>query len=464
MISSLVPNDRHPQPLTKKLVLVAAALSASLCSVGWVTAADAQIVLPSTTERETPEQDLRERLEQLQEGAEAMPELPVSESGATGDTGGTVRFPSLGSAVFDAQLAGYQSYVESVGTPDILIVGSSRALQGIDPTELSYRLSVQGYDDLKVYNFSVNGATAQVVNFVVSELLPGELPRVIVWGDGSRAFNEGRRDRTWESLAASPGYQAVLHGEKPAIAIDSSDQVAEMASEVAIAPASEPESASELELALEAEPLAADRLDDSVIVRSGVTLKLVEIAELETSADEIDRLGFSAVGDRFNPAIYYREFAKVQGRYDGAYSPFVLGGRQSEALDQLAAFVDQQSSRLIFVNLPLSASYLDAHRLYYENQFQDFLVVQGDRAGFEVADLLTQWQTQPELFADPSHINQYGAAAIAQQLARDPILLLALEPAESEPTEINPVELNLVEPVPSSPSVIPTAPLPSESP
>ncbi len=446
MISPLAPNDMRSKRLTRNLVL--ATLSASLCGVGLETAAVAQGVVPSvlpSTEREIEQevtgQDLRERLERLREGAEAMPELPVSERGTTGSA---VRFPSLGSAVFDAQLAGYQDYVDAVGAPDILIVGSSRALQGIDPTELRYRLSVQGYDDLKVYNFSVNGATAQVVNFVVGELLPGDLPRLIVWGDGSRAFNDGRRDRTWESLVASPGYQAVRRGEKPAVAIDNSQQRSERA------------------IALESEP------DNPVILRSGVTLTLVEIAETETNADEIDRLGFSAVGDRFDPAIYYREFAKVQGRYDGAYSPFVLAGRQAEALEQLATFVNQQGSQLIFVNLPLSASYLDAHRLYYENQFQDFLATQGDRAGFEVIDLLTQWQGQPELFADPSHINQYGAAAIAQQLARTATVLSSLQSAAPEPIEPDLIELNLVEPNSVGPAlfvplVIPAAPLPSES-
>ena len=393
MIPLLAPNSRHSERLTKNLVL--AALGASLCNASLAAAADAQIVLPA--EQEAADQNRRERLERLQEGTQAPLELPLSDSAAN-----VIRFPSLGSLVFDAQLAGYQAYVEAVGTPDILIVGSSRALQGIDPTELRYRLSGQGYDDLKVYNFSVNGATAQVVNFVVSELLPGDLPKVIVWGDGSRAFNDGRRDRTWESLAASPGYQAILRGEKPIVVLDDS------------------------------------ALTSSVIVRSGVTLTLVEIAAPKTSVEEIDRLGFSAVGDRFDPAVYYREFAKVRGRYDGAYSPFVLEGRQADALDQLAAFVNQQGSRLIFVNLPLSGSYLDADRLYYENRFQNFLVAQSDRAGFEVIDLLTQWQEQPELFADPSHINQYGAAAIAQQLARDPVFLSTLEPAEFEPVELEP--------------------------
>jgi hypothetical protein len=356
----------------KKIVLTV--LSLTLYGLCPVPTAGAQ-TLP-TTNQPSPTPTPRERLQRLQEGAQATPEPLIPDASID-----TLRFPTLGSPIFDAQLSRYLSYIEAVGTPDILIVGSSRSLQGIDPTELRYRLSVEGYEDLKVYNFSVNGATAQVVNFLVSELLPGELPRVIVWGDGSRAFNNGRRDRTWQTLTASAGYQSVLRGEKPSV-----------------------------------EPAAIDGGSEAS-----------EPIRLDLGPLDIDRLGFSAVRDRFNPTTYYREFTKIQGRYDGAYSPFVLTGPQSEALAQLSNYVKAQGSQMIFVNLPLSSSYLDSYRLHRENQFQDFLNEQGDRYGFEVVDLLTQWESQPELFADPSHINQYGAAAIAQQLARNSVLLAAVD-------------------------------------
>ncbi|MEM8502338.1 MAG: hypothetical protein AAF716_04215 [Cyanobacteria bacterium P01_D01_bin.1] len=417
------------------LTVILSAASITLCIIGPMPAAKAQINLPTeATESSSTPDDLRERLRRLQEGAQAASESPVPDY-----FDGRARFPTLGSTIFDAQLARYLAYVEAVGTPDVLIVGSSRALQGIDPTELRYRLSVEGYDNLKVYNFGVNGATAQVVNFIVSELLPGELPEVIVWGDGSRAFNEGRRDRTWESLLSSAGYQSVLRGEKPAVADSRSAD-------------------------------SADSTDS--VVRSGGSLTVMEDGDLEGAdledgdlepdADEpirlnieqlgIDRLGFVAVRDRFNPAIYYRQFARVQGRYDGAYSSFTLGGSQSEALAQLAAFLSTRESQLIFVNLPLSDSYLDSYRLRYENRFKDFLVAQRDRHGFELIDLLTQWRSQPELFADPSHINQYGAAAIAQQLARHSTFLLTIDPAINPAIDpainpaIDPVRQNDIEP------------------
>ena len=289
--------------------------------------------------------------------------------------------PSLGSDLFDSQLAGYLSYVATVGTPDILIVGSSRALQGIDPAVLQQNLAQQGYGEQRVFNFSVNGATAQVVDFVLSELLPDPLPKVIVWGDGSRAFNDGRRDRTWEKLAASPGYRAITGGA----------------------------------------------ITDQLSLRSQATLASVVTARSPLpSPSNLDALGFSAVGDRFSPQTYYQEFPRVNGRYDGAYSPFTLYGPQTVALENLADAVRKQNSQLVFVNLPLSDSYLDDYRRYYESQFQDFLQTQSAALGFEVVDLLTLWTGQSALFADPSHINQDGAAAIAVHLAQTPSLLALL--------------------------------------
>lgn len=294
--------------------------------------------------------------------------------------------PSLGSELLNAQLAGYLSYVATVGTPDVLIVGSSRALQGIDPQVMQQTLASRGYGDLSVFNFSVNGATAQVVNFVLSELLPEPLPKVIVWGDGSRAFNDGRRDRTWESIAASPGYQALNRG--------------------------------------------------AVLgVESAIANRVTARSPLPEISGNLDAFGFSAVGDRFAPHTYYEQFPKVNGRYDGAYSPFVLYGAQTVALSALSAFSKAQNSQLIFVNLPLSGSYLDDYRLYYEGQFQQFLQAQGAAMGFEVVDLLTQWREQPGLFADPSHINQEGAAVIAAQLAQHPKVLGAI----ARPSNILPV-------------------------
>lgn len=360
----------------------------------------------SEVEENSSAEQLRERLLRLQEGARSIPPLPDSVQSAL-----TARFPTLGSSVLDVQIAGYMAYVESIGTPDILIVGSSRSLQGIDPEALGYRLSGQGYDDLKVYNFSVNGATASVVNFILSELLPGETPPVVIWGDGSRAFNNGRRDRTWEAILSSPGYQDIRNGKRPVIAASPVE-----ASDIA-----------GLESALEDRAVAS--LLESLRNYAARPVASVHTANLGQGILEesgLSVLGFSAVGDRFDPRTYYQEFPKVNGQYDGAYSPFTLQGEQANALAEVAEFLRSQSSQLIFVNLPLSDSYLDDFRLYYEAQFQRFLQSQGTQHQFAVIDLLQAWQGQPALFADPSHINRDGASVIATQLSIDTILLSIL--------------------------------------
>ena len=324
-----------------------------------------QSVPPESPSRIVAQRQMRGYVQQL---------LQVQQR--TEQTSPAARLPSLGSDLFDAQLAGYLSYVATVGTPDILIVGSSRALQGIDPEVMQQTLRGRGYSNLKVFNFSVNGATAQVVNFVLSDLLPEPLPKVIVWGDGSRAFNDGRRDRTWEGITSSPGYRALAMGTQP--------------------------------------------------TRMARGVRVTARSPLPEIPGNLDAFGFSAVEERFAPQTYYQQFPQVNGRYDGAYSPFALYGQQTTALAALANFARANGSQMVFVNLPLSGSYLDEYRLYYEGQFQQFLQAQSGALGFDVVDLLTQWRSQPGLFADPSHINQEGAAAIAIQLAQNPKILAAL--------------------------------------
>ncbi len=339
----------------------------------WLSAiALTQSIPPESPSRIFAQRRLREYLQHLIEAQQHAEQM----SPAAG-------IPSFGSALFDAQIAGYLSYLATEGTPDVLIVGSSRALQGIDPTVMQQTLANQGHDDIKVFNFSVNGATAKVVNFVLRDLLPQPLPRVIIWGDGSRAFNDGRRDRTWESLAASPGYRTIQAGE---------------------------------------------RLIALFLAAQGNAKR----SPLAAVPNSLNSLGFSAVSDRFVPQTYYQQVRRVNGRYDNAYSPFTLSGDQTTALQQAATFTADQGAQLIFVNLPLSDSYLDDFRRYYERQFQQFLQTQSAAHGFAVVDLLTQWKTQTALFADPSHINQLGAAAIATQLAQNPTVLTAINRSQNQ--------------------------------
>ncbi len=303
-------------------------------------------------------------------------------------------FPALGSDVLDEQVSLYRAYVAALGPPDVLILGSSRAIQGIDPQVLQQALAVQGYPGLRVYNLSVNGATAQVVSFITRQLLAPDLhPRLIVWAEGSRAFNSGRFDRTFAEILESPGYAAVRDGA--ALTLQPPDPVDQAA------PASdnpEPDS-----------PGPEDPDGETTLNAAYGTVPL----------SAINSQGFLAVNDQFNPAVYYRSFPRVRGQYDSAYRPFRLTGVQTVSFEATVQFLRSQNIPLVFVNLPLSNDYLDGVRLGYERQFQQFLQGWANRGTLTLVDMLEDWRWRSHLFADPSHINLYGAREIASLLAAD---------------------------------------------
>ncbi|NET11380.1 MAG: hypothetical protein F6K16_43195 [Symploca sp. SIO2B6] len=126
------------------------------------------------------------------------------------------RYPSFNSQLLDQQLILYSLHLFLAGTPDVLIVGSSRAIQGVDPETLRRSLVAQGYPALKIYNFSINGATAQVIETLLTQILAEEqLPPLIIWADGVRAFNSGRSDRTYEQIIDSEGFKQLEDGMRP---------------------------------------------------------------------------------------------------------------------------------------------------------------------------------------------------------------------------------------------------------
>jgi hypothetical protein len=281
------------------------------------------------------------------------------------------QFPTLGSNILDEQVNLYRSYVATMGAPDILIMGSSRALQGVDPQALQQALAERGYPGLQVYNFSVNGATAQVVSFVTRQLFAADMyPKLVIWAGGSRAVNSGRFDRTFAKVLDSPGYVSVRDGHQLTTTL-SEEKVVD-------SPTAVPD-----------------------------TLPL----------SSINALGFLSVENQFAPDDYYRSFPRIRGRYDGDYRGFRLEGVQTLSFEAVTQFFKAQQIPLVFVNLPLSNDYLNAGRLGYERQFQGFLQGWANQGAITLIDLLEQWRDQSHLFADPSHINRVGARAIAQQLA-----------------------------------------------
>ncbi|MGC1396352.1 MAG: hypothetical protein WA828_18975, partial [Coleofasciculaceae cyanobacterium] len=331
-------------------------------------------------------------------------------------------FTSFNNQIFDEQLRLYLSYIAAFGVPDVLIVGSSRALVGVDPQVLQQALANQGRR-LKIFNLGINGGTAQTVDLQLRQILSRDkLPRLIIWADGVRAFNSGRPDRTYNSLIASAGYKRLQAGTVPSLpqsppqTIDSCQDIPSAAKSLVqtktiLASASLNDDLPALEAASEAtsnlpEPSLLKATDTSVTQR----------LTTDYSSAAIDANGFLPINSRFDPNVYYQKTPRVSGRFDGDYQPFSLSGAQLVAFNAVKNLAKQQKINLVLVSLPLTDEYLDSVRQSREQQFGQFMQGQVGN-GFVFVNLAQQWPTQYQYFTDPSHLNRYGAEAVANLLA-----------------------------------------------
>ncbi|MFQ3618163.1 MAG: hypothetical protein SNJ57_00865 [Cyanobacteriota bacterium] len=424
-------------------------------------------------------------------------------------------FPSFNSQRLDHQIRLYSHYVMTEGTPDVLIIGSSRALQGIDPAVLRQALAERGRPNLRIYNFSINGATARVMDLVVRQVLPPDrLPRLIIWADGLRAFNSAKADVTFNGIASSAGYRQLAARVRtiPPEPIPVSQAIAEQPPEICleippipvlakppaapVAPAQStvsaqtaappaaqtaeqapaqtsaqtpgsnpkeekaqipsPATTSSAEWAWENPDAAHFFLDfqstlgqvelapqstnpqrafpgDALLAESPVCLSFLDptlpapsqvnsvvvLPEVPTNSG-LRADGFEAIATQFNPATYYRQFPRVAGQYDSNYTPFQLTGSQTQATVALASYVRDRQIPLVFVSLPLTQDYLDPLRRRREQQFRQHMQQIATQQRFLFRDLSLLWPTRNQYFADPSHLNQDGAAAVARHLAQDP--------------------------------------------
>jgi hypothetical protein len=276
-----------------------------------------------------------------------------------------VPFPTLSAPQIDRQLELYLRYLAQQGRPDILVIGSSRALQGVDPMALQASLAAAGYPRLKVFNFGINGATAQVEQLLMSRLLkPEQWPRVIVWADGVRAFNSGRQDLTYRKIQDSPGFQQLTAGHTPQL----------------------------------------------VPYENGSPHQpggLVDPRQIQ---------GLQVVSEVFVPEQYFQKFPKIAGTYDRDYVDFDLDGAQAQATAALIQTTRQRRIPLVFVNLPLTDIYLDADRDRYEQAFRQSKQNLAALGQLTFIDLAEQWPDRYDYFADPSHINEHGARAVGEVL------------------------------------------------
>ncbi len=345
----------------------------------------------------------------------------------------TSQFPSFDSELLDQQLQLYLSYLSTVGKPDILIVGSSRALQGIDPRAMKIALAAQGNQGLRIFNFGINGATAQVVNYLLKDVLtPDQLPRMIVWADGVRALNSGRIDRTYQAILASEGHQRLASGVRPQLA-QATPQNTEICYQLPKACNARKEWDFNKVLeddqlfytefpvkTLDKKPVSFVQFNSSESPQlSNLLYRPSEpIAATPVSLNAmIDAHGFLSESNRFNPSTYYQRRPYVAGRYDGDYRAFNLGGEQARALSSIVAFVKSKNIPLVFVNLPLTNDYLDSYRRWAEQEFRNNMQRLSQEYGFMFINLSEQALSRNEYFVDPSHLNRYGAQAVARRLA-----------------------------------------------
>jgi Protein of unknown function (DUF1574) len=331
---------------------------------------------------------------------------------------------SFNNYLLEQKLAQYQLRCTQQGVPDVLIVGSSRALRGIDPAVFRKNANLQ------VYNFGINGATAQVVDLILRQLLKSEqLPKTVIWGDGSRAFNSGRIDRTYETIAASSGYRKLArtagfnNSNSPLLQAQAFFQNVYQDVDTAI----------DLQLAgISPAYRHRDRLKDSVRTSFPVVAQLGDSKNAISSNDpaasvnerDVNSDGFLPLKLQFDPTTYYQKYAKVTGDSDGDYANFQLQDHQDIALHQTIDLLQNNKIKLVFVNLPLSDIYLDKSRRQHEVTFKNYMQKLMDSQQLTFVDMDGLLNTRYDHFSDPSHLNQTGATAVSEYLTQPKVIQL----------------------------------------
>ncbi len=306
-------------------------------------------------------------------------------------------------------------------SPEVLIVGSSRALRGIDPSILEKTLISKGYKDINVFNLGIDGATAKVVNLQITQILSRpQLPRLIIWADGLRAFNSGRTDLTYDEIAASTGYKQLQetlknNGSNPELTSTNNTSDAKALNPVTQAINT-----------LFATSTKRPEIRASVVKSFDRNTHMLSNSEallastMPSTATALDSKGFVAFDVTFEPNIYFQKFPQVPGDYDLDYRNFEPSGAQFDAFANVVDFCRRNNIELLVVNMPLHATYLDGIRTRYEATFNRRMEELALREGFTYLDISQAIQNKAELFSDPSHLNKQGAIAVAKMLAQNP--------------------------------------------
>jgi hypothetical protein len=310
------------------------------------------------------------------------------------------------------------SYMSSIGrAPDVMIVGSSRALRGIDPHTLEQSLAQRGYHGIRVFNMGVNGATAQVVHLQLVRILSSQqLPKLIIWADGVRAFNSNRLDETFDAISSSHGYTLLQQTEQNR----GQPNHARSTNVSPLAGFLDQTLANWLPAYAKREQIRSSIVSNYNRLTARFTNGALTTSTTLANALRMDENGFVSVDVRFDPQIYFKTYPKVYGDYDLDYRDFDMNGRQLDALNAIIDFCNRQKIKLVFVNMPMHGSYLDSSRLRREKVLSQRMEEFSQQGNLTYIDFSSIWKDRPQYFSDPSHLNHTGAIAIASKLATNP--------------------------------------------
>ena len=356
-------------------------------------------------------------------------------------------YPSFRSPQLDEQLLRYQKYLlEHKRPPDILIVGSSRALRGIDPQVLESNLKQAGHGDLRVFNLGINGATMQVVDLIVRRVLaPAQLPKLIIMADGVRALNSGRADLTYDIIASSEGYKQAISNnhlvtDQAGSANDSdlvknTDQIkvsqattnnlvsmiqAKLVNMSALYPHRETVK-EKLLTAINTPPENLPEISAQANASDPVNNQDNTAIDTFENLNDFTNQGFLPIAAKFEPIQYYQRHPQVSGYYDRDYESFQLLGKQTDALKNLLEYTAKKDINILFVNMPLTYEYLDQVRTAYEKEFIAYMQqLSSQYQHLTFQNLGAAFLQDYDKFSDPSHLNKFGAIAVAENLAISP--------------------------------------------
>ncbi len=290
----------------------------------------------------------------------------------------------------------------------------------------------------------MNGATAQVADFIIRQLLEtSELPKIIIWADGSRAFNSGREDLTFNSISSSKGYQQVLQkaqGNGTNQSVQKSENSALSKQNLVDKPEINgyetvnqwlTQSLGNFSASYQRRDLIKTLLQKPINYLPFSSGNQISFTKTKTNHDNpeednsqqaVDFDGFLPLSIQFYPGRYYQKHPRVQGNYDNDYKSFQIGGNQDAACQALLQFIQERKISLVFVNMPLTQDYLDPYRRKYEQDFQQYMLSLTSNPNFIYRDLSQIWLNKNDYFSDPSHLNRYGAYEISKKLANDPLI------------------------------------------